>query len=60
MNEIIIKNESGSRQVVATQNSEGSTWSARLYVNKGETATSTAGKFKTEAGLREWAAKVMA
>jgi len=50
----------GARQVVAFRNDENSKWHARLYVNKGETATTTASKFKTEAGLRRWARKVMA
>lgn len=48
---------SGSRKVIAFRNDEGSQWEARLYVNKGETATLTCGKFKTEKGLRTWAAK---
>ncbi len=50
----------GSRKVIAYRNAEGGKWSARLYVNDGETATLTCGKFKTEAGMRKWAAKVMA
>jgi hypothetical protein len=51
---------SGSRKVIAFRNHEGSQWEARLYVNKGETATLTCGKFKTEKGLRAWAAKKLA
>jgi hypothetical protein len=47
----------GSRKVVAFRNDANSKWEARLYVNKGETATLTCGKFKTEKGMRTWAAK---
>jgi hypothetical protein len=50
----------GNRRVIAIQNAEGSTWNARLYVNGGETATLTARKFKTLAGLEKWARKVLA
>lgn len=49
----------GSRKVIAYRNDEGSKWSARMYVNNGETATLTCGKFKTEKGLRNWADKVL-
>lgn len=52
--------KSGSRKVIAFRNDDASQWNARLYVNKGETATLTSNKFKTEAGLRKWAAKVLA
>lgn len=48
----------GSRQVVVIK--QGDRYSARLYVNGGETVTTTAWKGKTEAGARKWAAKVMA
>ncbi len=47
----------GTRKVIATRNDESSKWNARLYVNNGETATFSAGKFKTEKGLRAWAEK---
>ena len=47
----------GTRKVIATRNDELSKWNARLYVNNGETATLSAGKFKTEKGLRAWAEK---
>lgn len=57
---IQIEIRTGSRVVIATSNGEGATWSARLYVNGGETATLTAGRSKTEAGIRKWAAKVLA
>lgn len=56
MNQIEITN--GSRKVIAFRNDESSQWNARLYVNHGETATLTCGKFKTEKGLRQWATKV--
>ena len=55
-----IKIENGSRQVIATRNDSDSKWNARLYVNNGETATPENGKFKTEKGLRTWAAKKLA
>lgn len=57
MNQIEITN--GSRKVIAFRNDEASKWDARLYVNRGETATLTCGKFKTEKGLRKWANKVL-
>jgi hypothetical protein len=47
----------GSRKVCAFRNDSNSNWNARLYVNNGETATLTCGKFKTEKGLRMWAAQ---
>jgi hypothetical protein len=50
---------SGSRKVIAFRNDEASKWEARLYVNNGETATLTCGKFKTEKGLRNWASGVL-
>lgn len=50
----------GTRKVIATRNDAASKWDARLYVNKGETATLSCGKFKTEKGLRNWAAKKLA
>lgn len=56
MNQIEITN--GTRKVIAFRNDASSKWDARLYVNKGETATLTNGKFKTEAGLRKWASRV--
>jgi hypothetical protein len=46
--------------VIATSNGEGFSWSSRLYVNNGETATLTAAKHKSEAGARAWAAKALA
>jgi hypothetical protein len=55
-----IKIQNGSRQVVATRNDDGSKWSARLYVNNGETATLECGQFKTEKGMRAWATKKLA
>lgn len=55
MNQIEITN--GRRKVIAFRNDETYPWEARLYVNNGETATLTCGKFKTEKGLRTWAAK---
>ena len=51
---------SGSRKVIALRNGQSANWDARLYVNNGETATLTCGKFKTEKGLRAWAAKKLA
>ena len=47
----------GSRKVIASRNDSASKWTARLYVNNGETATLVARKFKTENGVRKWAAK---
>lgn len=49
--------EDGTRQVVATRNDSESKWEARVYVNRGETATLETGKFKTETGVRRWASK---
>lgn len=49
----------GSRKVITTSN-DGSSFSSRLYVNGGETATLVSSKHKTEAGARKWAAKVLA
>lgn len=56
MNQIEITD--GTRKVIAFRNDENSKWNARLYVNNGETATLTNGKFKTESGLRKWASKI--
>lgn len=50
----------GSRVVISFSNGEGFSWSSRLYVNNGETATLTCAKHKTEAGARKWAAKMLA
>lgn len=50
--------QKGTRQVMVIK--QGDRYSARLFVNDGETATTTAWKGKTEAGVRKWAAKVMA
>jgi hypothetical protein len=47
----------GTRQVVVTE--QAGRFSARLYVNSGETATTTAWKGKTEDGARKWADKVL-
>ena len=55
MSQFTIK--SGSRQVVVTV--QGQSYSARLYVNNGETATLQSWKGKTETGARRWAAKAM-
>lgn len=49
----------GSRKVIAFRNDPTHKWSARLYVNNGETATLTHSTFKTEKGLRRWADKVL-
>lgn len=54
-----IEIERGSRKVIAFRNGAGFVWEARLYVNKGETATLTSGRFKTERGVRQWAEKVL-
>lgn len=48
----------GSRQVVATQNTEGCKWHARLYV--GEVATLQSKKFASKKGMERWAAKILA
>ena len=50
----------GSRVVISFSNGAGFSWSSRLYVNNGETATLTCAKHKTEAGARKWAAKMLA
>lgn len=55
-----IETTAGSRKVISFRNGEGYTWSSRLYVNHGETATLTSAKHKSEAGVRKWAAKVLA
>jgi len=49
----------GSRKVIATRNDESSPWSARLYLNGGEDASSLSKKLKTEAGIRRWANSVL-
>ncbi len=48
----------GTRQVVIWSQQDGR-WEARLYVNKGETATLQTWKGKTEAGARQWADKIL-
>ena len=48
-----------TRLVIATRNNINSSWSGRLYVNGGETATLMTAKRKTEAGIRAWAKKVL-
>jgi hypothetical protein len=55
-----IETTKGSRKVISTSNGEGYDWSSRLYVNGGETATLICAKHKSEAGVRKWAAKVLA
>ncbi len=55
MNQLTITN--GTRQVVVTEQ-DGRYW-ARLYVNRGESATLQCWKGKSEAGARRWAAKVL-
>lgn len=47
----------GSRLVIVTR--IGPSYTARLYVNHGETATLQTWKGKTMAGARNWANKVM-
>lgn len=51
------KIEAGSRVVVVTD--QDGQFSARLYVNGGETATLQAWKGKSEAGARRWAARML-
>lgn len=46
-----------TRQVVVTE--QAGRYSARLYVNGGETATLQSWKGKTLAGAQKWAAKVL-
>ena len=48
-----------SRIVIGFQNSEGGSWSSRLYVNGGETATLTSATHKTEKGARNWAKYIL-
>jgi len=55
-----IETRIGSRVVISFRNGEGYSWSSRLYVNNGETATLTCSKHKSEAGARKWAAKTLA
>jgi hypothetical protein len=55
MTTFTIKN--GSREVVVTK--QDGRYSARLYVNHGETATLQSWKGRSEAGARKWAARVM-
>ena len=45
---------------VVITNVQNTTYSSRLYVNYGETATLTAAKHRSEAGSRKWAAKQVA
>lgn len=47
----------GSRQVVITNS--GDRWTARLYVNNGETATLRSWRGKTEAGALKWAQRTL-
>lgn len=49
--------ESGTRQIVVT--CQDGRWSARLYVNGGETACLENWKGKTEAGARRWAKRIL-
>lgn len=51
--------KSGTQSVISTSNGEGYSWSSRVYVNKGETATLVCAKHKTEKGARKWAAKAL-
>lgn len=60
MTRLEIKAETESRSVKAFRNDESSNWTACLYVNHGETITNIRGTFKTEKGLRKWAAKQLA
>ena len=48
-----------SRFVIASRNDANSKWSARLYVNLGETATQTARKFSTIEQAERWADKLL-
>jgi hypothetical protein len=50
--------KSGSKEVMIVK--QGDNYSARLYVNNGETATLQSWKGKTEAGARKWASRMMA
>jgi hypothetical protein len=47
----------GNREVVVVE--QDGRFSARLYVNGGETATLQSWKGKTEAGARKWAKMVL-
>ena len=54
----------GNRAVIASRNDINSQWTANLYVNtrggiQNGDITTTRGVFKTEAGVRAWAASVM-
>lgn len=49
-----------SRFVLASRNDANSKWTARLYVNMGETATQIVRNFKTIEMAERWADKVLA
>ena len=49
--------EGGSRQVIGWV--QDGLYSARLYVNHGETATLTNGKWKTLQGMKRWAKRTL-
>lgn len=52
------KIQNGNRVVIVTE--QDGRYSARLYVNGGETATLQSWKGKSETGARNWAAKILA
>ena len=51
---------SGSHRVFSFCNGEGLSWNSRVYVDDGKIATPVRAKHMTEAGVRKWAAKVLA
>lgn len=52
--------QKGSRVVISWSQDGGRNWSSRLYVNGGETATTTEAKHKTRKGAEGWAKKILA
>ena len=58
---ILIRADKGSAIVRAYRCgcADDGIWYANVWVNQGEDITPVSGKFKTERGLRRWAAKVL-
>lgn len=57
MKQFIVTKGNGAQQVVVTE--QAGFYTARLYINYGDTATLQTWKGKTEGGARRWAAKVL-
>lgn len=56
MNPTNIVFTSGSRRIVSTRERGMPTWTSRLYVNNGETATQVTAQHVTRRGVEKWAA----